>query len=256
MIGAGGGRGRQDARPPGRDPAGPAGARAGADPPDPGRRRGAGDGAGRPAGDPGPAAPPCRGAGPRAGRGRLRQRQPRLRRRRRGARGPRRAPRTSERAAGRGCRRRRSRPRRRRRRRGGRPPAGSTSASDLPRRPTWRSPQTTSADHEPRPRQAAKTETEESSDRGHRRLRDLPDAADRADAQPGPAEADGFDRVRRRSSRASPAVEQQVRANDRLQGILDVLSGGSPAGLAAVDRPRGAGRRPRPTSPGSRSRSG
>jgi flagellar basal-body rod modification protein FlgD len=28
------------------------------------------------------------------------------------------------------------------------------------------------------------------------------------------------------------AVEQQVRANDRLQGILDVLSGGSPAGLA------------------------
>ena len=28
-------------------------------------------------------------------------------------------------------------------------------------------------------------------------------------------------------------VEQQVRANDRLQGILDVLSGGSPAGLAA-----------------------
>ena len=28
------------------------------------------------------------------------------------------------------------------------------------------------------------------------------------------------------------SVEQQVRANDRLQGILDVLSGGSPAGLA------------------------
>ena len=28
------------------------------------------------------------------------------------------------------------------------------------------------------------------------------------------------------------AVEQQIRANDRLQGILDVLSGGSPAGLA------------------------
>ena len=28
------------------------------------------------------------------------------------------------------------------------------------------------------------------------------------------------------------AVEQQIRSNDRLQGILDVLSGGSPAGLA------------------------
>ena len=28
------------------------------------------------------------------------------------------------------------------------------------------------------------------------------------------------------------SVEQQVRSNDRLQGILDVLSGGSPAGLA------------------------
>ncbi len=28
------------------------------------------------------------------------------------------------------------------------------------------------------------------------------------------------------------AVEQQVRSNDRLQGILDVLSGGTPAGLA------------------------
>jgi flagellar basal-body rod modification protein FlgD len=28
------------------------------------------------------------------------------------------------------------------------------------------------------------------------------------------------------------AVEQQIRANDRLQGILDVLSNGSPAGLA------------------------
>ena len=28
------------------------------------------------------------------------------------------------------------------------------------------------------------------------------------------------------------AVEQQIRANDRLDGILEVLSGGSPAGLA------------------------
>ncbi len=31
---------------------------------------------------------------------------------------------------------------------------------------------------------------------------------------------------------AFSGVEQQVRANDRLEGILDVLSGGSPAGLA------------------------
>ena len=68
------------------------------------------------------------------------------------------------------------------------------------------------------------------------------------------------------------AVEQQIRANDRLRGILEVLSGGSPAGLAEwigrevrvaakadfagepVEVGRGAGRGRRPGGAGGEER--
>ena len=168
--------------------------------------------------------------------------EPRLRRRRRGAARAATAPRTSELGAGSGRRRPRAEaapapaaPRRA-------PPAGSTSASDLQGDPTWRSPQTTSAatsrGRGKPPRQRGDDATAAITGDFETFLTLLTTQMRNQDPLK-PMDSTEF--VAQLASFS--AVEQQIRANDRLQGILDVLSGGSPAGLARVDRPRGAGRR-------------
>ena len=187
------------ARTTGGDPARSAGARAGADPPHPDRRRGAGGGAGRPAGDAGPAAPPRRALAREldaAGYDTVSldfaaAARPTPGARRRGM------DWVAGGAGGAGdrCRRPRRRPRR-----AGASPAGSTSASDQRKDAPMEITPTDRRDR--RHREVRRPRGGRDRGRGRRRLPDLPDAAHHADAQPGPAEADG---IRPSSWRSSPA---------------------------------------------------